>query len=459
MATTSCTNVQSWYSNGAGSWTCNTIQTSTNSDNNRWYVGGDEASARTKFSFTTPSGASIGTVSKIIFKFYVDDGFYPNYTRAFLSTSSTSNSNTSNITNVLGTSYIYKDENKTTRFTGSASSGSGPYYFVFNGNFTPNTTYYLYIYMYTSEYGESTANINNNAADGWIRSRNTSSYVYIGAECQTATYTISYDANGGTGAPSSQTKTHGTALTLSSTTPTCESTYQKFSITGDGNGGTSKSIIASKVTSYTFAGWSTSPSGSVQYSAGSSFNLDQNTILYAVWSPSTSYSNNTIAALGSITRPIETLDSYEVVFDANGGSCGVTHAKTYLDRTYTFLGWGSSSSATTTLPSSTSYTSATIVYAIWASSDYIQPIYTPTPTREGYTFNGWNAYSTSSSGFFGDYTPSRNITLYATWKAKGLIYIDNGSSFDAYQIFVDNGTSWGQYTPYIDNGSNWDLYS
>ena len=31
---------------------------------------------------------------------------------------------------------------------------------------------------------------------------------------------MSYDANGGTGAPAAQTKTHGTALTLSSTKPT-----------------------------------------------------------------------------------------------------------------------------------------------------------------------------------------------------------------------------------------------
>lgn len=33
-------------------------------------------------------------------------------------------------------------------------------------------------------------------------------------------YTISYNANGGSGAPGSQTKTHGTDLTLSSTKPT-----------------------------------------------------------------------------------------------------------------------------------------------------------------------------------------------------------------------------------------------
>ena len=48
------------------------------------------------------------------------------------------------------------------------------------------------------------------------------------------------------------------------------------------------------------------------------------------------YSNNTLAALGTPTR--------------SG---------------YSFVGWGSSASATTPLASTTSYTSATTVYAIW----------------------------------------------------------------------------------------------
>lgn len=41
----------------------------------------------------------------------------------------------------------------------------------------------------------------------------------------------------------------------------------------------------------------------------------------------------------------------------------------------------------------------------------------------------------------------------------GLVYIDNGSGFDAYQIYIDNGTSWDLHMPYIDNGSGWDLYT
>lgn len=72
------------------------------------------------------------------------------------------------------------------------------------------------------------------------------------------TYTVSYDANGGTGAPSSQTKTYGVSLTLSNTKPTR--------------------------TNYNFLGWSTSTSATVkQYDAGETYTANAAVTLYAVW--------------------------------------------------------------------------------------------------------------------------------------------------------------------------------
>ena len=41
----------------------------------------------------------------------------------------------------------------------------------------------------------------------------------------------------------------------------------------------------------------------------------------------------------------------------------------------------------------------------------------------------------------------------------GVIYIDNGSSWNKYAIYIDNGSSWDRYIPYIDNGSSWDICS
>lgn len=72
-----------------------------------------------------------------------------------------------------------------------------------------------------------------------------------------ATYTVKYNANGGSGAPSNQTKTWNTTLKLSSTVPT-RSGYQ-------------------------FQGWATSASGSVAYASGANYTANAGITLYAVW--------------------------------------------------------------------------------------------------------------------------------------------------------------------------------
>ena len=88
-----------------------------------------------------------------------------------------------------------------------------------------------------------------------------------------STYTISFNENGGSGAPSSITKKHFTNATLPSDKP-----YR---------------------TGYTFKGWGTSSSTSyAAYQPGSTFYTNANTTLYAVWSAKT----------------------YTISFNANGGS-------------------------------------------------------------------------------------------------------------------------------------------
>lgn len=72
------------------------------------------------------------------------------------------------------------------------------------------------------------------------------------------TYTVKYNANGGSGAPGQQTKTYGVTLTLSSTKPTR--------------------------TNYTFKGWGTSSgSTTVSYAAGGSYTANASVTLYAIW--------------------------------------------------------------------------------------------------------------------------------------------------------------------------------
>jgi uncharacterized repeat protein (TIGR02543 family) len=76
------------------------------------------------------------------------------------------------------------------------------------------------------------------------------------------TYTIAYDANGGTGAPAAQTKTQGIALALSS--------------------------VASTRTGHGFQGWATSKTAAnAQCQPGGSYTADGSATLYAVWKENT----------------------------------------------------------------------------------------------------------------------------------------------------------------------------
>ena len=97
------------------------------------------------------------------------------------------------------------------------------------------------------------------------------------------TYTVSYDANGGTGAPANQTKIHGTDLVLFATIPTR--------------------------TGYTFLGWSEeSTATSATYNPGDTYTSDANLTLYAVW----------------------TVTTYTVSYNANGGTGSpASQTKTY----------------------------------------------------------------------------------------------------------------------------------
>lgn len=145
-------------------------------------------------------------------------------------------------------------------------------------------------------------------------------------------YEVAYNANGGSGAPSSQTKWHDTDLTLATTKPTR--------------------------TGYSFQGWATSASGSVAYAAGANYTDNAAVTLYAVWKANT----------------------FTVSFDANGGTgAPASQTKTYdvaltLPSTkptrtnYNFLGWGTSVSATTVAyAAGASYTAnaAITLYAVW----------------------------------------------------------------------------------------------
>ena len=196
-------------------------------------------------------------------------------------------------------------------------------------------------------------------------------------------HTVSYNANGGSGAPSSQTKVYGTILTLSSTRPTRPG--------------------------YTFQGWGTSAGDTtVDYLPGGQYGLDQDITLYAIWKANT----------------------YTVYFNAGGGyvsptSKTVTYALTYgtlptpTKQGHTFNGWFTSASGGTriTSGSTVSITSDITLYAQWSVNDYVLTV-----NPNGGTWNG----STASQTFTQKYGTTKEISNptrvgydFAGWKLNG----------------------------------------
>lgn len=263
-------------------------------------------------------------------------------------------------------------------------------------------------------WGTSSSSTSVSYASGGRYTTNADITLYAVWRKNPETYTVTYDANGGSGAPSTQIKTESVALTLSSTIP-----------------------IRS---GYTFLGWNMSQSAILPiYYAGGVYTFDASVTLYAVW---------------EYVPPV----TYTISFDENGGSgAPASVIKTdgvtlYLPTTvptrfnYAFRGWSTDSTATTaTYSSGSSFTKNedTTLYAVWeydpvkysvsysANGGSGAPatqnkthgveltLSTVQPIRSGYDFMGWatSSYSTSVSYAPGDsYSDDADITLYAVWQ-------------------------------------------
>ncbi|MBQ3194540.1 MAG: InlB B-repeat-containing protein [Oscillospiraceae bacterium] len=321
--------------------------------------------------------------------------------------------------------------------------------------FSANTTYYIKV-MY---YGASTTGTINFNVKGPVPT----------------TYTITYNANGGTGAPSSQTTT-GT-LTLSSTLPSR--------------------------TGYTFLGWATSSSATTAtHLPGRSYSFTGSTTLYAVWQAATvipadvtnsnfsavisfgggykmysyrptSSRQLTIESSGSADTKIYVYNSSgsQVASDDDSSSNGTNFKLQYTfsaNTTYYIkvMYYGTDTTGTINFnvkgPVPTTYTitynanggtgapsSQTTTGALTLNNTVLN--------RTGYTFLGW---ATSSSATTATHLPGRsytftaNTTLYAVWQAATVIPADvTNSNFTAtvaftggYQMFSYRPTTTRQLT-------------
>lgn len=150
-------------------------------------------------------------------------------------------------------------------------------------------------------------------------------------------YTVSYNANGGSGAPANQTKWYGENLTLSSTTPTRSG--------------------------WTFMGWGTSASAtSVSYAKGATYSSNAAITLYAIWRKTVTVTYN---ANGGTGAPAS--QSVNIYNSATSGNITLTTTKP--TRTgFVFLGWNTSSTATSanrTGGTAYAFSANTTLYAVW----------------------------------------------------------------------------------------------
>ncbi len=333
---------------------------------------------------------------------------------------------------------------------------------------------------------------------------------YVDAE-GLETYTISYDANGGSGAPEEQIKNAGVDLQLSDTVPeweghvflgwatssgAAEAEYQPegiysvdadntlyalwqlatYKITYDANGGTGapaeeektygQNYIISDVVpvldDYDFLGWATSATGAAVYHAGDSYETDANLELFAAWAEKT-YAVNYY------------LNGVEGSIDSVSGTYGtpITLPSVVPERTgYDFRGWSESSTATT--PDYTPGASYSIpkkvtnFYAVWALKTYqitydlngatgsIDPtaktygvdvaLSQTVPVWDMHTFLGWSEDANATTATYAAgaaFTENKNATLYAVWKDRVTVSYDlNGGLEGPDGSTVDAGSEY-----------------
>ena len=263
-------------------------------------------------------------------------------------------------------------------------------------------------------------------------------------ETEPVNYTLSYNANGGSGSMSSQTVTEGQAAKLKTNT---------FTKTG-----------------YYFTGWNTKANGSgTSYSDGAYATFYGNTTLYAQWQkyadPVITFDKND----GSGTTVTQTVPY---------GESATLNANSFTRTGYTFSGWNTKADGTGTAyndGASVSLHENTTLYAQWkintysfsfnanggsgsmsgGSAAYGESIQLPgnTFTRPKYTFSGWNTRADGSGTAYADnatLTLTEDTTLYAQWVlvTDYTILIPDGDN-----ITVDPATKIGSARIGIQAGS------
>lgn len=268
-------------------------------------------------------------------------------------------------------------------------------------------------YTFNGWYTASTGGTNVTSSTKYTTNGNSTLY----AQWSASTFTVSYNANNGTGAPSSQTKQYGVTLTLSS-------------------------IIPSR-SGYTFKGWGTSNTAtSVTYYAGDTYTDNKSITLYAVWE----------------------INTYTISYNANEGyGAPSSQTKTYgIDLKlssnspskigYTFKGWGTSSTATNVEynPGDTYTSNANLsLYAIWEENQV-------TGFQDIFLYSDGKCYSREfredDSFYIDNNGIIRSTRFIEQDSSEGLFFVGNDYSFTAVEFiegYPEVNLLPSDYTNYI----------
>ena len=340
------------------------------------------------------------------------------------------------------------------------SSGTGTNYSA-GGSYTidADTTFYA---KWTAKQTTLTVNPNGGTWDGSSSTQtftqNYNSTKTINNPTRTPNgHTVRFNTNGGTSTDSLQqvqttvftgwNKTGGGSL--SSTTYTF----------GDSNGtltaqyeGQAITLPNATKTGATLKGWFTAQTGGTPVGgAGTSWTPSSDTTLFAQWNEvdytltvnpnggtwkgSTATQNVTGNYTSTTTVPNPTApNGYEVTLNNDGTTSTVTQTKTFT--AWTLSGKGKIDGTT---------------YTFGDGNGTLTAQYTPnsvtlsTPTKPGYTFDGWYTASTGGNKVTSPYTPTNDITLYARWTAnKYTITFDgNGVAVTPSTKQVTYGQTYG----------------
>ena len=282
-------------------------------------------------------------------------------------------------------------------------------------NITLRTNGYSYTGYDFVGWCTNSAGTGNVYAAGATYSTNAS--LNLWAKWQKKTYTITYNANGGSGAPSAQTKTHDVTLQLSTGVPTRSG--------------------------YRFLKWNTASNGSgTNYSPGAAYTSNANVTLYAIWEQLTSYSvtynanggtgapsattgyaGNTVTLSSTKPTRANTSNSYTVTYNKVEADATISKSSENctVTKKYTFLKWNTAANGSGrdyTPGQSITLTGNMTLYAIWSTTN-TGGVTLPTGSLDQYVLEGFTESQNSATLVSDPYYPTKNITLYASWKGNG----------------------------------------